>query len=231
MDGHKIEGLDQEFAAQETEATVAADSAARGVTPDKVIEVGQETAAVTEEKEPAPTTCVYCGKSLERGLDLAVPDDEDKAAWLDCVLGGNRFTKRYSLFGGKVEITYRERILTETEAILQQLTSEVSEGALPAIAAYVNPRYNLRMNKLMLAASIKKVVFKPDSPETRVITFPTLTTTGGVAKLLDLLAEVAANEGLYSCLLARYQHFEAVCAMLVNWSNDPNFQSEAENTR
>jgi hypothetical protein len=73
-----------------------------------------------EDLKPAAVFCPRCGWDARMKFDV-VPTDRDKEDFLSTLLGGQRFRKKYELFGGKVVVTFRSVLAEENKLIYRQL--------------------------------------------------------------------------------------------------------------
>lgn len=64
--------------------------------------------------------CPQCGHDQSK-TDVVEPQLEDKQMWLRHILGGERFTRAYPLFGGSLIIRLRSRSVAEEDLITEQL--------------------------------------------------------------------------------------------------------------
>lgn len=104
--------------------------------PSAPLQQHKENAAQPSTPFPQmPVICPRCGQDLN--APVALPADADKLAYLQCILGSQRFTKTYVLFGNRVEITFRSLLPTEADLILDQLDSEVRSGEIAVPTQYM----------------------------------------------------------------------------------------------
>lgn len=80
----------------------------------------QIIAIPAEEPKPAAVFCPRCGWDARMKFDI-VPTNRDKEDFLSTLLGGQRFRKKYELFGGKVVVTFRSVLAEENKLIYRQL--------------------------------------------------------------------------------------------------------------
>jgi hypothetical protein len=80
----------------------------------------QVIAVPAEEPKPAAVFCPRCGWDARMKFDI-VPTNRDKEDFLSTLLGGQRFRKKYELFGGKVVVTFRSVLAEENKLIYRQL--------------------------------------------------------------------------------------------------------------
>jgi len=69
------------------------------------------------EQEEKDTTCPHCG--MDTTIPKVTVSDEDKTQWLRYILSGGkyRFTKEYSMYGGKIKFVLRTRTVQEDRDI------------------------------------------------------------------------------------------------------------------
>jgi hypothetical protein len=94
---------------------------------DKVQEAAaKEVENAPEELKPAvPTMCSRCGHNL--GTAVLTATDEEKEAYTRSILGGTTYEKKYTLFGGRVHMTFETLTNKESDVlggILAQLVGE-----------------------------------------------------------------------------------------------------------
>lgn len=90
--------------------------------PPVAVEPAEEQiiAVPAEEPKPAAVFCPRCGWDARMKFDV-VPTNRDKEDFLSTLLGGQRFRKKYELFGGKVVVTFRSVMAEENKLIYRQL--------------------------------------------------------------------------------------------------------------
>lgn len=90
--------------------------------PPVAVEPAEEQiiAVPAEEPKPAAVFCPRCGWDARMKFDI-VPTNRDKEDFLSTLLGGQRFRKKYELFGGKVVVTFRSVLAEENKLIYRQL--------------------------------------------------------------------------------------------------------------
>ena len=137
-------------------------------------------AAVEEEKEPAPETtpseaeaekpapvpevpapvlvgepfCPRCGWDMKQKFEV-IPSDQDKEDFLIATLGGQRFRKKYELFGGRVVVTFRSMLAEENKAVYRQLTLDQTAKKIATEAEWF-----VQMMDYRLACSLEEVAEK-----------------------------------------------------------------------
>jgi len=88
---------------------------------------------------PSPTTCPRCGLHLHEPNTMQ-PTHDDVLTYVQAILGGQRFVKRFQLFGGHVSVVFRGLTVQEEAAIKAQLRRDVDSGTLNATSADVRIR-------------------------------------------------------------------------------------------
>jgi hypothetical protein len=87
-----------------------------------------EMPAVPATETDGEVICPRCGLDLSN--PAAEPAHEDVLVYVQTVLGGHRFVKKCSLFGGRVEVVFRGLTINEEEVIRAQINSEIEKKLL-----------------------------------------------------------------------------------------------------
>ena len=185
--------------------------------------------------------CRACGAPAHIDGELDV-SEEDKTRWLRHVLGENRFTQAYDVFGGRIKVTFRSRTTAENDMLFKQLTHEINEHQLPEAPYFSSPAYVARLNRLMLVTSLKQVrkvsaniEEAPDAitdyPEVTEQSYPIgedMVTPVGRAHETILQS---MDESMVAVLMTLLRRFDALTSTLVNRSSDPDFWKPADAER
>ena len=208
--------------------------------PERTIDVDAALAA-EEAPEAAPepaagelqlTQCPACGADLSTYQER-VPDAEEKGNWLRHILGEERFRKHYERLGGRLVVQLRSRTVQENDDMFVQLGREMADGRLD------NSRYMLRLNRLMLALSLERMVIDDGGqgtsqsfPEVTTDTYPSEVQKGDtegvsatdypVARAYDKMVE-KLGEGRLDALLDCLHDFEQMQTVLMRHSRDKDF--------
>lgn len=192
------------------------------------------------EAPPEPSgKCEHCQRDVRQVRSEMQPSDDDKRRFRRYLQGEPRFVKEYELLGGSVRAVFRSRHTRETEAIFATLTELLSKNELGPGPAYGNPAYHLRMDRLMLAATLEKVELQSEEGQpARLLLFDPLSPNSAdrPTSAQVLAVEAAAmdkldNEALFSMLLGRLRHFEQLVGTLISRSTDPDFWPATGGTR
>lgn len=124
----KAASLDPRVAAQETKA------AEKSSPPAETMDVTKEDERAREAAEQYSALQDVLSESDESTEDelraRAMPTPEDKQEFLRCILGNRSYRKTYALFGGLVEVTFRELTVREEDEIFGELGRAHASGAV-----------------------------------------------------------------------------------------------------
>jgi len=111
------------------------------------------------------THCPHCQWDLSVP-DVTEPSYADKLSFLHCLLGEQMFTKKYPLFDGNVEVTFRTLTTREVDVIYKQAYLDRQEGKIPNEVDYWERlnRYRL-MLQLQAFRSLNGNGFYKDLPD------------------------------------------------------------------
>ena len=214
-----------------------ADIASPGLKIDKIVDLTGERPATADVPREPIKSCPACGALLEDPSEV-LPTDEDKDAWLRHVLGETRFVRTYTLFGGKVEITFRTRTSAENDIIFNQLSDEVRAGEINEFGGIMSPAYYARLNRLMLMYSLKGVEFR-DKTEPIGHTYPEVTDAAYpkaddkderplVVRAHDkLFGGPGLSAGLLAGMQTVHRRFESLVVTMTRHADDPGFWDPA----
>ena len=114
------------------------------------VEPPSEAAAGSELDAIPHVQCPRCGHFVD--TDVINPSDDDKRAFVQAILGGQRFRKNYTVFGGKIAFTLRTLLPSESAMALFQLDSDCDTRRVLTQAQYIRylQDYRLAMGLEML---------------------------------------------------------------------------------
>jgi hypothetical protein len=93
------------------------------------------TAGAAEELPTAQNLCPRCG--FDRDGELVEPTTQDLVAYLSMVDGKeNRFRKQYTLFGGRIVVTFRSLLPKEVDAAILLADQEMADGKIYHVLQY-----------------------------------------------------------------------------------------------
>jgi len=99
-------------------------------------ETGEE--ASEPEKEPEDKAdfemkfCPHCGWAVAQ-KDLAVVTDDDKMRYLEAALSGQPFRKQYQFYGGRMSLSFRTLLPSETDLIYKQIRDDIEAKVITRI--------------------------------------------------------------------------------------------------
>lgn len=134
--------------------------------PEKKPESTAEPAAVTpaENNTSAPLPpvilpfCNRCGWDLRQKFDVEITD-VDKQNFVASTLGGQRFRKVFSLFGGKMLVTFKTILADENNLIHRQLILDQEDKSVVTVDEWF-----LRLFEYRLACSLDRITDDKGKP-------------------------------------------------------------------
>jgi len=116
----------------------------------------------------APATfkqiCVQCGWDQEQAT-IPEPEHSDKIAFLHAVLGQKVYSKRQTVFGGQLRLTFRTLSIREIDAMYQETFRAQKAGMISTSADYYEFLNRLRLYLQLTAMSSAKTVMQIKLPE------------------------------------------------------------------
>lgn len=202
--------------------------AAPPVVAEKTVELDKEP----EEKAGSETIkmCPSCGVLLSEENEIK-PTELEKDRWLRHILGEPRFEQTFTLFGGRLAVTFRSRTTVENDIIFNQLTEEVRSGEIAEFAGVMSPAYFTRMGRLMLTYSLVSLETFEGSVG-KLTSYPVVTEATYPATVMDKrlpllrahdIVTVERSEGQLSAILVAHRRFEALIQTFMRHSDDPDF--------
>lgn len=145
--------------------------------------------------------CPHCGLDPTQTA-LAVPTKEDKLLFLHCLLGDQLFKKSYSLFGGRLQLSYRMLRTAELDFLWREALQAQRAGQLltaqDCYAYIVNLRPYLQLDSITSTSGIRRVL--PDGITRQ-------TCPDAIQTWDELCPAVEAEEGKTLPLLHRIQEY------------------------
>jgi hypothetical protein len=212
-------------------------------TPKEVVSLEDDGA--DDDKSPAAgpeenQMCLACGSRMTpdmRGIDIT---EEDKNRWLRHILGEERFRQTYSVFNGRLQITFRSRTTQENDMLFKQMTHEINNNKLPEAPYFSSPAYVARMNRLMTILSLENITkyVKDDKGdvEAHPVAYPFVTEeeysikdteyhTPLAKAHADILTDM--DESLVAVIMTLLRRFDVMVSTLVMHSSDADFWTAA----
>ena len=153
-------GLDPRIAAEEE------DQKQEEKTPDAQYDVGVADPRLREAAESFAALQSIVDREQEMSEDTlrrdAMPNDEDKQEFLRCVLGGKRYRKSYSLFGGIATATFVELTPADDDDIFIELGR-----AQAAVVIKTEDDWALMFERLRMMHSLARYARGGDVPYVR----------------------------------------------------------------
>lgn len=88
--------------------------------------------------------CVQCGWDQSIPV-IAEPEHKDKIAFLQAVIGQKVFSKRYTMFGNMLRVTFRTLTIKEIDSLYQETFRAQKEGIIVTTADYYEYLNRLRL--------------------------------------------------------------------------------------
>lgn len=127
-----------------------------------------EAAEEEEEYSDDPSTirqvCVQCGWD-QSVPTIPEPEQRDKIAFLQAVLGHKVFSKRYTMFGGNLRVTFRTLTIREIDTLYQEAFRAQKEGVIATPADYYEYLNRLRLYLQLTGLSAQTTAMHVKLPE------------------------------------------------------------------
>jgi hypothetical protein len=163
--------------------------------------------------------CPMCNWSVN--IDPATPDPEDPAAFRDAVFNGFLFEKTYTLFGGALQITFRDATTRHREIMQRVLFREL---AVASSKPQSSPEHYMdvpgRRDELALAmctVTIKQGTRTYTAPDESTVTEDTL--PGAYVALRQWIGA----DAIYQAAMITYSKFFRTMCALAARALDPSF--------
>lgn len=160
------------------------------------------------------------------GLDTVTITEEDRSAFLDSIVTGQRYVRKDLLYNGRITVEFRCRSASESHAILALLNIECQDGTINT-----NLDYSTRLRNMVLAAQVKRV----NGVEFTELKTPLMSVYNTAEKKVDKPAWVDQmlywqnyeNEGVASAIYKQLQLFERKYWVMIGSAVDQNFWQTA----
>jgi len=168
----------------------------------KEAEAGDPVAPTHDDTQPKPVDPLT-PKPTEPEIS-----PEDKLAFVESILGEKPYAKSYKLFGDKVDATFQDRTVEDSEAVYKQLDEDYEKGAIKS-----DEQWQVALERYQMAAGLQSFVLAGSKGAfdmggsfqerlTRLMTLPT---------------------PVYRALMAASRKFEEEVNFLVGKADDPDF--------
>jgi hypothetical protein len=201
--------------------------------PEEVAEEKKEEEK-QEEQAARVTVCPACGTDLRFTQEREV-SDEEKERWLRHILGEERFTKDYDLFGGRVQVVFRSCLAAENDSVTNQIQTDVDTGEISS-GPLSGPIITYRTQCYFLALYLQSI-YRVGGKEPSGATYKVVNATNYPPEGDDDKREPVKRayekiirgsdmpEGLLNSLICCMKDFDVLTGTLLQHSNDPDFWS------
>lgn len=173
--------------------------------------------------------CPRCGWDMRQQFEVH-PTDRDKEDFLATLLGGQRFTKNYELFGGKIIIRFRSLLADENKLIYRQLVLDQQENRVATEAEWFAQMMDYR-----LACSLDTITQKDGKVVAVIPPLDELKFDPGdnplataLPKQLDLLNQTVAQEVTRRLVGTHLRQFQRLVEALEAMALEPSFWNGIE---
>lgn len=177
---------------------------------------------------PGPALCPHCGWDTTK-TELTEVTDEDKLDFVQSVLGGIRFKKIYSVFGGRLNITFRALTTAESDTAYKQLIVDAQNDLQSKILSDTSFYWRTLM-AYRAVMSIEKI----ESTD-NIIEIPPIDeidvdekaykkpNTKLFALFDDLVSQVMPTEVMRNTITHLYTEFNSLCEKLQSMAESKDF--------
>ncbi len=178
------------------------------------------------------TNCPHCGWKVD-DLNDPDPSSEDKLSFVQAVLGGTRFKKRYDFFDGNLVIVFRSLSTLEADVAFTQTAYDARQNGFLDEGQYFRTLMDYRL--CMGIESIASSEGKFEVPETLTDDFKTDKPPKNATKLTYIVPyiyeTVLKTENLRRTIGAAFYRFQRLVEKLEVRADDPNFWKATEGQR
>lgn len=183
----------------------------------------------------AETDALMQPQAKDMGTLVKDPDSEflketvvitplDKQAFVDALLDNSRFTRPFSLYGGKIYGEFQNRTTREHDAIVAYLCAKIRDGVIKNDSDYF--RY---LRSLILTAQTRRYMeFEYDGMKEPLYANEDGTPPAWEPTFLRWLAKDDLTPGLTGPLFSEIRKFEHKYWTLISCADDANFFVPAE---
>lgn len=176
-----------------------------------------------------PAECPHCGYDLKKP-DPTEPTDDDKLNFVQAVLGQQRFRKTYALLGGRLRVTFRSLLTSESNMAFRQVLvdaqSDLKNRLVQDTAFYwrnlTTYRTVMALESVDSAATGTIEIAPVDEIETDpgAFSFPD---TKLIAVHDEIVKQAMPTEHLQQIVGHCFNEFQALCDKLTVMAEDANF--------
>ena len=225
-------GPEEEERADEPEAEAEqAEEEPQEPSPDTV--EGSTNEALYYERTPinnhGERLCPRCGWDTRYNRHDPFPTNHDRTEFLRTILTNDRFRKQFTLFGGRVRVTFRSLFYEEAEDLSRFVQWVYQKHQDQRIAG-------LQANRVNMASCIEQIeMFDEDGVQVKNDQWPPLfeqnapelknsdEDSGTRSQRVHDYVFKGWSEHLYDAVYEQFTQFDAIYRLLISRSSDPNF--------
>ena len=176
----------------------------------------------------AIVVCPHCGWDT-RKEDVTEISDDDKLAFVQTILGGNRFKKKYSLFGGNLTVTFRALSTAESDMAYKQLIVDAQDDIQTKVLSDTTFYWRTLMayRSVMAVERIESTENILEVPEIKDIEIDADSYKRPNTKLYalfdDLVSQIMPTEALRHTITHVFVEFQALCDKLQSMAESKDF--------
>lgn len=171
----------------------------------------------------SPVHCPRCRWPVNNAFEV-VPSEIDKQTFIAAIITNGRFTKTYSLLGGKIQLELQSLTAEDVAIIQDHLTLQVRAGRIAG-----NDEYILHMHECRLLYSVKTV--RTANQLLYSYIQPAPQTAGQQTAITTLREQFDANvkaEPLRRIIGTTHSQFQRLVELLETMVGDPDFWNGIE---
>ena len=175
--------------------------------------------------------CPRCGWNMQQKFEVQ-PTDRDKEDFLATLLGGTRFKKSYSLFGGKIVVTFRGLLADENKLIYRQLVLDQQDNKITTEAEWFVQMMDYRLSCTLEDIKNKAGKVIATVPELSEMPFtrnPEQPLETALAKQLEFVStKILAQEVTRRLVATHLRQFQRLTEALEAMALEPSFWNGIE---
>jgi hypothetical protein len=215
-------------------------------TPEVIDDLLEKPAAVKEEPvkvenpvqfdsdpsgmlgKDAIVVCPHCGWDT-RKEDVTEISDDDKLGFVQSILGGVRFRKKYSLFGDRLTVTFRALSTAESDMAYKQLIVDAQDDIQTKVLSDTTFYWRTLMayRSVMAVEKIESAENILEVPEIKDIEIDADSYKRPNTKLYalfdDLVSQIMPTEALRHTITHVFVEFQALCDKLQAMAESKDF--------
>lgn len=193
--------------------------------PAPPVDENKSESGITKQE---PKACPHCGWELAKE-DLVEINEEDKVNFVQCLLGDVRFKKKYSIFGGRMIVTFRSLTTKESDLAYKQLVVDAQKDVQSKIIGDTSFYWRTLMSYRCVMA-VERIETEKDIievPTIDEIDVPEDSYKIPDTKLFplfdDLVSQIMPNEVMRNTISHLYTEFQSLCDKLQTMAESRDF--------